>query len=161
MILWISQGGRWLELEYGGVLVKAVVLEGTTTNGNFLLPFKTGAFIAGAPVLPVILKYPYQRFSPAWDSISGVRHVILLLCQFVNYMEVMRLPVYYPSKEEKDDPKLYANNVRKLMANEGGLILSDIGLPEKRIYHAALNVYTWIKADKWEGIEEEQKVERC
>ncbi|XP_021745315.1 lysophospholipid acyltransferase LPEAT1-like isoform X2 [Chenopodium quinoa] len=113
--------------------------EGTTTNGNFLLPFKTGAFRAGAPVLPVILKYPYQRFSPAWDSISGVRHVVFLLCQFVNYMEVMELPIYYPSKEEKDDPKLYANNVRKLMADEGNMTLSDIGLPEKRIYHAALN----------------------
>ncbi|KAK9756328.1 hypothetical protein RND81_01G089300 [Saponaria officinalis] len=113
--------------------------EGTTTNGGFLLPFKTGAFIAGAPVLPVILRYPYQRFSPAWDSISGVRHVVLLLCQFRNYLEVMKLPIYYPSKEEKDDPKLYANNTRKLMANEGNLILSDIGLPEKRIYHAALN----------------------
>ncbi|XP_021718685.1 lysophospholipid acyltransferase LPEAT1-like isoform X2 [Chenopodium quinoa] len=113
--------------------------EGTTTNGNFLLPFKTGAFRAGAPVLPVILKYPYQRFSPAWDSISGVRHVVFLLCQFVNYMEVMRLPIYYPSKEEKDDPKLYASNVRKLMADEGNMTLSDIGLPEKRIYHAALN----------------------
>lgn len=113
--------------------------EGTTTNGDYLLPFKTGAFIAGAPVLPVILRYPFQRFSPAWDSISGVRHVILLLCQFVNYMEVTRLPVYYPSKEERDDPKLYANNARKLMAKEGNLLLSDIGLPEKRIYHAALN----------------------
>lgn len=33
-------------------------------------------------------------------------------------MEVMRLPVYYPSKEEKDDPKLYASNIRKLMADE-------------------------------------------
>ncbi|KAF7829696.1 lysophospholipid acyltransferase LPEAT1 isoform X1 [Senna tora] len=113
--------------------------EGTTTNGDFLLPFKTGGFLARAPVLPVILRYPYQRFSPAWDSISGVRHVILLLCQFVNYMEVTRLPVYYPSQQEKDDPKLYANNVRRLMASEGNLILSDIGLAEKRIYHAALN----------------------
>ncbi|KAE9603578.1 putative plasmalogen synthase [Lupinus albus] len=113
--------------------------EGTTTNGDFLLPFKTGGFLAQAPVLPVILKYHYQRFSPAWDSISGVRHVIFLLCQFVNYMEVIRLPVYYPSQQEKDDPKLYANNVRRLMASEGNLVLSDIGLAEKRIYHAALN----------------------
>ncbi|XP_043809141.1 lysophospholipid acyltransferase LPEAT1 isoform X2 [Manihot esculenta] len=113
--------------------------EGTTTNGDFLLPFKTGAFLAGAPVLPVILRYPYQRFSPAWDSISGVRHVILLLCQFINYIEVKRLPVYYPSQEEKDDPKLYANNVRRLMAREGDLVMSDIGLAEKRVYHAALN----------------------
>ncbi|CAL0305829.1 unnamed protein product [Lupinus luteus] len=113
--------------------------EGTTTNGDFLLPFKTGGFLAREPVLPVILKYHYQRFSPAWDSISGVRHVILLLCQFVNYMEVIRLPVYYPSQQEKDDPKLYANNVRRLMASEGNLVLTDIGLAEKRIYHAALN----------------------
>ncbi|XWS21090.1 hypothetical protein CRYUN_Cryun30bG0025500 [Craigia yunnanensis] len=113
--------------------------EGTTTNGDFLLPFRTGAFLARAPVVPVILRYPYQRFSPAWDSISGVRHVVFLLCQFVNHMEVTRLPVYYPSQQEMDDPKLYANNVRRLMASEGNLILSDIGLPEKRIYHAALN----------------------
>ncbi|KAI3513198.1 hypothetical protein L1887_20525 [Cichorium endivia] len=113
--------------------------EGTTTNGDYILPFKTGAFLAKAPVLPVILKYPYERFSPAWDSISGVRHVILLLCQFVNNMSVIRLPVYYPSQEEKDNPKLYAENVRRLMAREGNLIMSDIGLAEKRVYHAALN----------------------
>ncbi|XLR32204.1 hypothetical protein HN51_052168 [Arachis hypogaea] len=113
--------------------------EGTTTNGEYLLPFKTGGFLAKAPVLPVILRYHYKRFSPAWDSISGVRHVIFLLCQFVNYVEVIRLPVYYPSQQEKDDPKLYANNVRRLMATEGNLILADIGLAEKRIYHAALN----------------------
>uniref|UniRef100_A0A7N0UPN6 Phospholipid/glycerol acyltransferase domain-containing protein n=1 Tax=Kalanchoe fedtschenkoi TaxID=63787 RepID=A0A7N0UPN6_KALFE len=46
--------------------------EGTTTNGDYLLPFKTGAFLSKTPVLPVILRYPYQRLSPAWDSISGV-----------------------------------------------------------------------------------------
>ncbi|XP_009797367.1 lysophospholipid acyltransferase LPEAT1 isoform X1 [Nicotiana tabacum] len=113
--------------------------EGTTTNGDFLLPFKSGAFLSGAPVQPVILRYPYQRLSPAWDSISGVRHVILLLCQFVNYVEATWLPVYYPSQQEKDDPRLYAENVRRLMAHEGNLILSDIGLAEKRVYHAALN----------------------
>ncbi|KAL7207778.1 hypothetical protein ACSBR1_029680 [Camellia fascicularis] len=113
--------------------------EGTTTNGDFLLPFKTGAFLSKAPVLPVILRYPYQRFSPAWDSISGVRHILLLLCQFVNYLEVTRLPVYSPSQQEKDDPKLYAENVRRLMAREGNLTMSDIGLAEKRIYHAALS----------------------
>ncbi|XP_066366970.1 lysophospholipid acyltransferase LPEAT1-like [Miscanthus floridulus] len=113
--------------------------EGTTTNGDYLLPFKTGAFLAKAPVQPVILRYPYKRFNPAWESMSGARHVFLLLCQFVNYLEVVHLPVYYPSEQEKDDPKLYANNVRKLMAVEGNLILSDLGLAEKRVYHAALN----------------------
>uniref|UniRef100_A0A3N7FXF8 Phospholipid/glycerol acyltransferase domain-containing protein n=1 Tax=Populus trichocarpa TaxID=3694 RepID=A0A3N7FXF8_POPTR len=115
------------------------VSEGTTTNGDFLLPFKTGAFLATAPVRPVILRYPYQRFSPAWDSISGALHVFYLFCQFINHMEAVWLPVYYPSQEEKDDPKLYASNVRRLMAREGNLKMSDIGLAEKRIYHTALN----------------------
>ncbi|XP_031736593.1 lysophospholipid acyltransferase LPEAT1 isoform X2 [Cucumis sativus] len=113
--------------------------EGTTTNGEYLLPFKTGAFLSKAPVLPYILRYPYQRFSLAWESITGGRHFLLLLCQFVNHMEVIRLPVYVPSPEEKDDPKLYANNIRRLMAKEGNMMLSDIGLPEKRVYLAALN----------------------
>ncbi|MCL7036674.1 hypothetical protein MKW94_004844 [Papaver nudicaule] len=113
--------------------------EGTTSNGDFLLPFKSGAFLSKTPVVPVILRYPCQRFSPAWDSISGLRHVVLLLCQFVNYIEVIRLPIYYPSDQEKKDPKLYAHNIRKLMACEGNLVLSDIGLAEKRIYHAVLN----------------------
>ncbi|CAN1835827.1 Lysophospholipid acyltransferase LPEAT1, partial [Linum perenne] len=68
-----------------------------------------------------------------------LRHVILLFCQFINHLEVTRLPVYYPSQEEKNDPKLYANNIRRLMAREGNLVMSEIGLAEKRIYIAALN----------------------
>uniref|UniRef100_A0A0E0JHM8 Phospholipid/glycerol acyltransferase domain-containing protein n=1 Tax=Oryza punctata TaxID=4537 RepID=A0A0E0JHM8_ORYPU len=115
------------------------VSQGTTTNGDYLLPFRTGAFLARVPVQPVILRYPYTMFSPAWDSMDGARHVFLLLCQFVNYIEVVRLPVYCPSEQEKEDPKLYANNVRKLIATEGNLILSNLGLAEKRVYHAALN----------------------
>ncbi|XP_078442090.1 phospholipid/glycerol acyltransferase family protein isoform X2 [Wolffia australiana] len=113
--------------------------EGTTTNGDFLLPFKTGAFLAKTPVLPVVLRYPHKRFSPAWDSISGGRHVLFLLCQFVNHIEVSYFPVYYPTQQEVDDPKFYANNLRKMMATEGNLTLSEIGLAEKRAYHAALN----------------------
>ncbi|KAF5747097.1 lysophospholipid acyltransferase LPEAT1 isoform X2 [Tripterygium wilfordii] len=123
----------------GSAPIMMLFPEGTTTNGDYILPFKTGAFLARAPVRPVILRYPYRRFSPAWDSISGPRHVIFLLCQFTNHMEVTWLPVYNPSQQEKDNPKLYADNVRRLMSREGNLIMSDIGLAEKRIYHAALN----------------------
>ena len=34
-----------------------VLLQGTTTNGEYLLPFKSGAFLAGAPVQPVLIHY--------------------------------------------------------------------------------------------------------
>ena len=35
--------------------------EGTTTNGQYLLGFRTGSFIAGVPVQPIILKYGRVR----------------------------------------------------------------------------------------------------
>lgn len=44
--------------------------------------------------------------------------MIFLLCQFVNHLEVIRLPIYHPNEQEKEDPKLYAENARKLMARE-------------------------------------------
>jgi len=31
--------------------------EGTTSNGRYLLPFRTGAFLAGVPVRPVVISY--------------------------------------------------------------------------------------------------------
>lgn len=70
--------------------------EGTTTNGDFLLPFKTGAFLAKAPVLPVILRYPYQRFSPAWDSISGVSFLICKVLGAFGFGEVAECISHYP-----------------------------------------------------------------
>jgi lysophosphatidylcholine acyltransferase / lyso-PAF acetyltransferase len=35
--------------------------EGTTTNGRYMLRFRTGGFIAGVPVQPIILKYGRVR----------------------------------------------------------------------------------------------------
>ena len=44
--------------------------EGTTTNGRYLLPFKTGAVLAGLPLQPVVIQYGEvgarrDRLSPA------------------------------------------------------------------------------------------------
>ena len=93
-------------------------MQGTTTNGEYLLPFKTGAFLAGAPVQPVVLKYGKASLfwskhyccilghgllfltdtvnvqggvSPAWESISAPRHLFLMfagLCHCVTAYEV-------------------------------------------------------------------------
>eukprot|EP00850_Spirogloea_muscicola_P006271 SM000029S10566 [mRNA] locus=s29:899788:902435:+ [translate_table: standard] len=112
--------------------------EGTTTNGAYLLPFKTGAFVGHAPVQPMLLKYPCRSMSPAWESISGKRHIYLLLCQAYHLLEVTVFPVYSPTAAERTDPKLYASNVRKLLAAQGKLELSDLTLQDKRDYHAAL-----------------------
>ncbi|KAG8133142.1 hypothetical protein E2320_010957 [Naja naja] len=71
--------------------------EGTCTNRSCLITFKPGAFIPGVPVQPVILRYPNKLF----------------------------LPVYIPSEEEKKNPSLYANNVRRVMAEALGISVTD------------------------------------
>jgi lysophosphatidylcholine acyltransferase/lyso-PAF acetyltransferase len=39
------------------------------------------------------------------------------MCQFGNAVTVEVLPVYKPSQAEKDDPALYAANIRKLIVS--------------------------------------------
>eukprot|EP00887_Chlorella_sp_A99_P007753 scaffold20.g7753.t1 len=98
-------------------LARSILLfpEGTTTNGHHLLPFKTGAFLAGVPVQPVVIRYGEGRFSPAWEMIPAARHIFLMLCNPLHSAVCYELPVYVPSPEEREDPKLYARNVRREM----------------------------------------------
>ncbi|KAK3235977.1 Lysophosphatidylcholine acyltransferase 2 [Cymbomonas tetramitiformis] len=120
--------------------------EGTTSNGAFLLPFHTSAFLAQKPVQPLVLKYRAAAdFSPAFETIGALTSLGLLLCQWVNHLEIVYLPLYIPSKEEMADPKLYASNVREHMAAYGELQLSDLSLKDKRRYHSIL------KGEKVEG----------
>lgn len=112
--------------------------EGTTTNGEYLLPFRTGAFIAGVPLQPSILKYGPSRVSPAWETIGGAWHIFLMLTTLLHSVTVYELPVYMPSKEEKGNPRLYADNVRAFMLKHSNLLESSSGFQEKRVYHAKL-----------------------
>jgi lysophosphatidylcholine acyltransferase/lyso-PAF acetyltransferase len=112
--------------------------EGTTTNGRFLLPFKTGAFVAGAPVAPVVLAYGRTRVNPAWETVSGARHVFLMLCQPTHSVTVYTLPVYVPSEAEKANPSLYAANVRRALLAVGDFSPLDATLADKWEYQALL-----------------------
>ena len=75
--------------------------EATTTNGRYLLPFKTGAFVPGAPVKPVVLVYTWGQgqMSPAWDCLQAPLHIFLLLCSWGYKITLLELPTYYPSEE--------------------------------------------------------------
>ncbi|KAK9810897.1 hypothetical protein WJX73_006580 [Symbiochloris irregularis] len=111
--------------------------EGTTTNGRCLLNFKTGAFLAGAPVQPVVLKYGRGRVSPAWESIDPFWHVFLMLAN-THSVTCWELPVYYPNTDEAKDAKLYAANVRRAMMRFGDFESSDSNLQECRAYISLL-----------------------
>lgn len=75
-----------------------------------------------------------RHFNVGWGVIQNVLwHYLRMQSQFANFCEVIVLPPYVPSKEEKSDPRLYADNVRKLMAEELGVKLSPYGLPEQQM----------------------------
>lgn len=118
----------------------AIFPEGTTTNGDHLLKFRTGAFLAGAPVVPVLIRYAYDWFSPSYESIKTGKYISGVLSQFANYVRYHRLPVYYPSAAEKADASLYAKNVYELMLRKSeevfghGLIPSQSNLVDKLEY---------------------------
>jgi lysophosphatidylcholine acyltransferase/lyso-PAF acetyltransferase len=94
--------------------------EGTCTNRSSLITFKRGAFIAGQPVQPIVLEWPYCFFDPTWSAAGPNRLILVfrLLSQVYNRMRVHFLPVYYPNEEEKANPELFARNVRDVMAKK-------------------------------------------
>lgn len=87
---------------------------------------------------PVLLLYTWSRFSPAWECIAAGRHILFLLSHLSQSLEVVFLPVYVPSEEEKKDPALYAQNVRRIMGEAGGFELTHHTLAHKRIYQGIL-----------------------
>jgi len=93
--------------------------EGTTSNRKALMAFKPGGFLPGAPVQPLVIRYhlPHDTVSWTWDQPHGfVACFLYTICQLWNEVELEYLEPYVPSEEEKQDPVLFANNVRTEMA---------------------------------------------
>ncbi|KAM7372892.1 hypothetical protein PAMP_007785 [Pampus punctatissimus] len=117
-------GGEWPQI--------MIFPEGTCTNRSGLILFKAGAFIPGLPVQPVVLRYPNQ-LTEQTHLFSRFKILWLTLCQPHNPMEIEYLPIYTPSSEEKENPALFANNVRKLMAKALELPLTDLSFDDREI----------------------------
>lgn len=112
--------------------------EGTTADGKNIITFKKGAFCTFAPVRIMVLQYPKETFSPAYDNLDF--HVIFLgmLSQFYNRIIVNDCGIYDPShlnlKEESDWVR-YAEKVRAIMCKCIGATPYDIGFQEKNEYY--------------------------
>ncbi|XP_036406996.1 lysophospholipid acyltransferase LPCAT4 [Megalops cyprinoides] len=115
----LTSNGRWPQI--------LMYPEGTTTNGTALIKFKPGAFMAGVPVQPVLLRYPNKLDTVrwTWKGTSWVQALWYTTSQLYTNLTVEYLPVYTPSEEEKENPALYAENVQKLMADALGIPATD------------------------------------
>nr|XP_058149828.1 lysophospholipid acyltransferase LPCAT4 isoform X2 [Dasypus novemcinctus] len=110
-----TSGGKWPQVLF--------FPEGTCSNKKALLKFKPGAFIAGVPVQPVLIRYPnsLDTTSWAWRGPGVLKVLWLTASQPCSIVDVEFLPVYHPSPEESRDPTLYANNVQRVMAQALGI----------------------------------------
>ncbi|QDZ21797.1 glycerol-3-phosphate 1-acyltransferase [Chloropicon primus] len=114
-----------------------IFAEGTTTNGNYLLPFKSGAFLACLPLTLVIVKYTTSTggVSPAWESISGLRHLCLMLCERRHKASVKVLSI---SPKPGESPKEYCQRARQTMLETANLSSSKSTFSDKQQYHKRL-----------------------
>eukprot|EP00928_Gymnodinium_smaydae_P039454 TRINITY_DN26950_c0_g1_i1.p1 TRINITY_DN26950_c0_g1~~TRINITY_DN26950_c0_g1_i1.p1 ORF type:complete len:520 (+),score=110.82 TRINITY_DN26950_c0_g1_i1:63-1622(+) len=89
--------------------------EGTTTNGRALIQFKRGAFVPGAPVQPVAVSYGSSYLDVAampgkWKSF------LLLMLQPYATLNIRLIPVHRPTALEREAPEVFAENVRRRLA---------------------------------------------
>lgn len=122
-----QSGGKWPQI--------MIFPEGTCTNRSGLILFKAGAFIPGLPVQPVVLRYlnKLDTVSWTWRGPGAFKILWLTLCQPHNSVEIEYLPIYYPSMEERENPALFASNVRKLMAKALEVPLTDLSFDDREI----------------------------
>eukprot|EP01100_Stratorugosa_tubuloviscum_P004025 TRINITY_DN198_c1_g1_i2.p1 TRINITY_DN198_c1_g1~~TRINITY_DN198_c1_g1_i2.p1 ORF type:complete len:363 (+),score=74.34 TRINITY_DN198_c1_g1_i2:1-1089(+) len=129
------------------ILKRRIVIfpEGTTTNGQFLISFKSGAFVGGFPIQPILLKYRFNDFNLSWETIPLPYHLLRFISSWRNELEIIYLPVYIPSKEEITNPKLYAENIRKIMAKELKISMTNHTYQDKLEYHSQIRSgnYNW------------------
>ncbi|CUT99017.1 acetyltransferase [Echinococcus multilocularis] len=106
--------------------------EGTCTNRSCLINYKQGAFTVGCPVQPAILRWGYavDSITWTWDGPGILELLWLTALQPYITLEIEFLPVYIPNEVEKEDPQLYAKNVRAVMAKAANLPTTELSFDD-------------------------------
>ena len=124
--------------------------EGTCSTGDALLRFKSGAFVAGVPVLPVALRYTAGDLCAGWvwrdhgasaSPLSrlptDVVHLARLLLARNKAVDVYVLPPHVPDAAQCADATSFAEAVRREMGAVLGVPLDDRGVDDARAYYAS------------------------
>eukprot|EP00299_Pterocystis_sp_00344_P012518 c6019_g1_i1.p1 GENE.c6019_g1_i1~~c6019_g1_i1.p1 ORF type:complete len:314 (-),score=62.33 c6019_g1_i1:336-1277(-) len=124
-----GQGGSSVILEHVKDPSKPHLIlapEGTTTNGQSILKFRTGAFVIGHPVQPYVLCYPSRFFAPMFGGVSRLFLFYRQLCSIYTPCHVIILPVFIPTQSDISDPSAFAERVRIAMSDVSGKPLCDL-----------------------------------
>jgi len=119
--------------------------EGATTNGSHIIKFKKGAFMSLRKIKPHVSTFKaISGIRPVHgDAISIPDYCVVLFQVVFAIYTIQELPVFEPNeffwknhwqegKEEKWEA--YARVLREIMAEVGGLKLSDLQAEDKLVY---------------------------
>lgn len=139
----------------GSCMNKIIIFpEGTTTNGEAMVPFRTGVFLPGLPVKPVCIEFPHQHFNMSWETIRFRHHLFRTMTQFRNRVRLVELPVYLPSEAERANPRLYASNVQAQIAHVLKQPVVPLNRKHKFLYHNYLLGRVKTEEELFEGAED-------
>lgn len=130
--------------------------EGTTKAERCLVQFRTGAFVSGQPVQPLVLRFPHCHVDHSWVGGLGL-NFFRLATQWVNHAEAIWLPAYWPSEEETANPRQYADGVQRAMA-------VAMRLPPERYSNVigAKDITEWLRSNAAQNKRSAQAAEhRC
>lgn len=105
-----------------------IFVEGGTTNGQYLIKFKKGAFAGLNAIQPQLIKY-HSFFQQSTTGVTdGAGVFIVSACLPFSWTETITLPIFTPNEyffshhQEVGEEKwqTYARVVREIMAEVGG-----------------------------------------
>ncbi|GFS98351.1 lysophosphatidylcholine acyltransferase 1 [Trichonephila clavipes] len=78
----------------------------------------TSGFAPGVPVQPVFIRYKNEldTCTWSWEGPGALKQLWLTLTQFSIRCELEFLPVYRPSEYERENPRIFAENVRSFVS---------------------------------------------
>jgi len=115
--------------------------EGTTSNGEYILSFKKGAFANMTPLRMYAVKYTNKNFSPAFDTLGIGKLFLFIMLQFRNSVTVYDLGVFYPdylNLKGEEDWQEYATRVKHIYVKALGLKATDMGFQDMITYQKNL-----------------------
>ncbi|CAL1278503.1 unnamed protein product [Larinioides sclopetarius] len=113
--------------------------EGGCGNRKALLRFKLGAFAPGVPVQPCFIRYKnnLDTITWSWEGPGALKQLWLTLTQFYISCELEFLPVYRPTEQERQNPRLFADNVQHYVSSLTNTPVSDFCLEDARFLKMA------------------------